>query len=152
LGILIASLTNYPFRGVGPASWRWMLGAEALPAAVFVGSVSTVPKSPRSLVGERGALQEARAALLPMTPATAESELKALMTSGQLDSSSSGEKLFSKKYSLPVMLAVLFAVFNQVSGINAIIYYAPRIFEMTGIGKDAALLSTAGIGLVNFLF
>lgn len=62
------------------------------------------------------------------------------------------EKLFSKKYSFPVTLAILFAVFNQVSGINAIIYYAPRIFEMTGLGTDSALLSSAGLGLVNFIF
>jgi len=152
LGILIAYLSNYLLQSVGPSSWRWMLGVEALPAAIFVGLVLMVPKSPRWLVVKRGAIEEARAVLMQINPATAESELKAIMASGQLDNSSSGEKLFSKKYSLPVMLAVLFAVFNQVSGINAIIYYAPRIFEMTGIGKDAALLSTAGIGLVNFLF
>lgn len=152
LGILIAYLSNYLLQDMGAASWRWMLGVEALPAAMFVGLVLLVPKSPRWLVVKKGAIEEARAVLNIINPLTAEAELKAIIASGDRDKTSESFNLFSKKYSVPVMLAVLFAIFNQVSGINAIIYYAPRIFEMTGIGKDAALLSTAGIGLVNFVF
>lgn len=152
-GILIAYLSNYLLQGAGENAWRWMLGVEAFPAAIFVGLVLLVPKSPRWLVVKKGALEEAKAVLMQINPRTAEAELKAIMASnGQDNAVSQRPRLFSRKYQWPVMLAVLFAIFNQVSGINAIIYYAPRIFEMTGLGKDAALLSTAGIGLVNFIF
>lgn len=151
-GILIAYLSNYLLQDAGANAWRWMLGVEAFPAALFVGLILLVPKSPRWLVIKKGALEEARAVLAQINPYTAESELKAIIASNGQNSSSKPARLFSKKYKVAIMLAVLFAVFNQVSGINAIIYYAPRIFEMTGLGKDAALLSTAGVGLVNFVF
>lgn len=153
LGILIAFLSNYLLQGIGEGAWRWMLGVESLPALLFVLLVLLVPKSPRWLVVKRGAIDEARTVLRQLNPATAEAELQAIIASKdsdlrQLDKSN----LFSKKYRLPVMLAFLFAFFNQVSGINAIIYYAPRIFEMAGLGRDSALLSTTGIGLVNLIF
>lgn len=151
-GILIAYLSNYLLQDIGSNAWRWMLGVEAFPASLFVGLVLLVPRSPRWLVIKKGALEEARAVLAQINPYTAESELKAIIASNGQGTSPKPAKLFSRKYKLPIMLAVLFAVFNQVSGINAIIYYAPRIFEMTGLGKDAALLSTAGVGLVNFVF
>lgn len=151
-GILIAYLSNYLLQDIGNMAWRWMLGVEAFPAAIFVGLILLVPKSPRWLVIKKGALEEARAVLAQINPYTAEAELKAIVASNGQNTSSKPARLFSKKYKVPVMLAVLFAVFNQVSGINAIIYYAPRIFEMTGLGKDTALLSTAGVGLVNFIF
>jgi sugar porter (SP) family MFS transporter len=152
-GILVAFLSNYLLQNAGESAWRWMLGVEGFPAAIFVGLVLLVPKSPRWLVVKKGAIEEARAVLMQINPVTAEAELKAIIDSKEKElytTSSSG--LFSKEYKTPVMLAVLFAVFNQVSGINAIIYYAPRIFEMTGLGKDSALLTSAGIGLVNFIF
>ncbi|WP_187264423.1 sugar porter family MFS transporter [Pontibacter beigongshangensis] len=153
LGILIAYFSNYLLQGSGPNSWRWMLGIEALPAALFVALVVLVPESPRWLVVKRGAIEKARAVLMLINPATADAELKAITESKAHDlATPSGNRLFARSHSVPVMLAVLFAVFNQVSGINAIIYYAPRIFEMTGLGKDAALLSTTGIGLVNLIF
>jgi sugar porter (SP) family MFS transporter len=153
LGILVAYLSNYLLQNAGIASWRWMLGVEAFPAAVFVGLMLLVPKSPRWLAVKKGALEEARAVLAQINPATAESELRKIMVaSNEQQSKPANNSLFSKQYSLPVTLAVLFAFFNQLSGINAIIYYAPRIFEMTGLGKDSALLSSAGIGLVNLIF
>lgn len=152
-GILIAFLSNYLLQGVGSSAWRWMLGVEAFPAAIFVGLVLLVPESPRWLAVKKGSVEAARVVLKQINPSTAESELKAILESKDLEKkSNSSHKLFSKQHSFPVMLAVVFAVFNQVSGINAIIYYAPRIFEMTGLGKDAALLSSAGVGLVNFVF
>ena len=152
-GILVAFLSNYLLQDVGSTSWRWMLGVEAFPAAVFVGLVLLVPESPRWLIIKRGAIEEARAVLAQINPSTADSEVSAIIESKNINEHrSTSEGLFSKQHSFPVMLAVLFAVFNQVSGINAIIYYAPRIFEMTGLGKDAALLSSAGVGLVNLVF
>lgn len=152
-GILVAFLSNYLLQGVGNSAWRWMLGVEAFPAAIFVGLVLLVPESPRWLAVKKGAVEAARAVLKQINPSTAESELKAILESKDVEKKkSAADGLFSKQHSFPVMLAVVFAVFNQVSGINAIIYYAPRIFEMTGLGKDAALLSSAGVGLVNFVF
>ena len=153
LGILIAYLSNYLLQGFGAVSWRWMLGVEVIPAAIFVGLILLVPKSPRWLVVKRGALEEARRVLAQINPANAEAELQNIILAHQKEKAQVGSNsLFTKKYSLPLMLAVLFALFNQLSGINAIIYYAPRIFEMTGLGKDSALLSSAGIGLVNLIF
>jgi sugar porter (SP) family MFS transporter len=152
-GILVAFLSNYLLQNAGESAWRWMLGVEAFPAAIFIGLILMVPKSPRWLVVKKGAIEEARAVLKIINPATADAELKAIIDSKEKEHySSSSNSLFSKDYKKPVMLAVLFAVFNQVSGINAIIYYAPRIFEMAGLGKESALLTSAGIGLVNFIF
>ena len=152
LGILIAYLSNYLLQDVGEGAWRWMLGVEGIPALIFVVLVWTVPRSPRWLVVKRGAIEEARGVLKQLNPVTAEAELQAIINSKESDLSQSSEGLFSKKYGYPIMLAVLFAFFNQLSGINAIIYYAPRIFGMAGLGKSAALLSTAGIGMVNLIF
>ncbi|TXK46099.1 sugar porter family MFS transporter [Pontibacter qinzhouensis] len=153
LGILIAYLSNYLLQDSGPNAWRWMLGVEGFPAAIFIGLMLLVPESPRWLIVKRGAIEKARGVLMLINPATADAETKAIIDSKTYEQASpSNNNLFSKQYSVPVMLAVLFAVFNQVSGINAIIYYAPRIFEMTGLGKDASLLSTTGIGVVNLIF
>lgn len=153
-GILIAYVANYLLRNVGgDDAWRWMLGWVALPSALFFVSVFFVPESPRWLIVKQNRVAEAEAVLRKIDPATAETELQNILASRQnSDAGAVREPLFSKKYRRPVTLAFLFAFFNQWSGINAIIYYAPRIFEMTGAGKNIALLSSAGIGLVNFLF
>lgn len=154
LGILIAYLSNYLIQGIGADSWRWMLGVEAFPAALFVGLILLVPESPRWLILKKGNIEEAKEVLLQISPTTVNTDLEAIHASKDKVQTNSSElgKLFSKKYKTPVMLAVLFAFFNQVSGINAILYYAPRIFEMTGFGKDSSLLSSVGIGLVNLIF
>jgi sugar porter (SP) family MFS transporter len=151
LGILIAYLSNFMLRNAGEGAWRWMLGVETLPALAFLLMVFRVPESPRWLVVKRANDVEAGRILRIVNPATAEEELAAIKATVHTVPGK-GESLFQARYRFPVILAVLFAVFNQVSGINAIIYYAPRIFEMTGLGKGSALLSTAGIGLINFLF
>jgi SP family arabinose:H+ symporter-like MFS transporter len=153
LGILVAFLSNYLLQDLGENSWRWMLGVQAFPATLFLILVLFIPESPRWLVVKKGLVDEALEILRLINPQTAERELNAIRLSHTIQSNDqAGDNLFSKKYSFPVMLAILFAVFNQVSGINAIIYYAPRIFEMTGLGTDSALLSSAGLGLVNFVF
>ncbi|WP_080241311.1 sugar porter family MFS transporter [Spirosoma rigui] len=150
LGILIAYLSNYLLQGVSDDSWRWMLGVQAFPSLLFLIAVLNIPESPRWLLLVKGQVAEARTVLNMIDPDTAEDTLLALQQ--HADQQHTAARLFSSQYSTPVMLAVLFAVFNQVSGINAIIYYAPRIFEMTGLGKSSALLSSAGIGLVNLIF
>ncbi|GAA4466506.1 sugar porter family MFS transporter [Nibrella saemangeumensis] len=151
LGILVAYLSNYLLAGIGADSWRWMLGVQVLPSLIFLVAVLNIPESPRWLLLKKGLVAEAREVLNMIDPTTSEETLLNLQVSaGQTNASKI--RLFSAQYKTPVMLAVLFAIFNQVSGINAIIYYAPRIFEMTGLGKSSALLSSAGIGLINLVF
>lgn len=151
LGILIAYFSNYLLQDIGGNAWRWMLGVETLPALAFLIMVSFVPRSPRWLIVKHGDEEGAREVLAIINPETADREVAAIKASVH-HSRGKVEPLFQNRYRVPIMLAVLFAVFNQVSGINAIIYYAPRIFEMTGAAKSGALLSTAGIGLTNFIF
>lgn len=152
LGILIAFLSNYLLQDMGENAWRWMLGVQAFPAAIFLVAVLFVPESPRWLIIKKGLVEEGREILRLINPLNADNEFRAITMSGSINNGAANDKLFSRKYMTPVTLAVLFAIFNQVSGINAIIYYAPRIFEMTGLGTDSALLSTAGLGFVNFVF
>jgi sugar porter (SP) family MFS transporter len=153
LGILIAFVSNYLLQNVGDNAWRWMLGIIAFPAALFLVLILFIPESPRWLIVKRNLHEEAKDILRKINPLTAESEFASIhLSSRENGQARDTKRLFSARYALPVTLAILFAVFNQVSGINAIIYYAPRIFEMTGLGTDSALLSTAGLGMINFVF
>jgi sugar porter (SP) family MFS transporter len=145
-GIVVSYLSNYL---IGEASWRLMLGIQAVPSAVFFLLLRWVPESPRWLILHKGKIDEARKILAVIDPARVDGIVEDIKQSVVIGEN---EALFKRRYRTPVMLAVLFAVFNQVSGINAIIYYSPRIFEMTGLGKNSSLLSTAGIGIVNFAF
>lgn len=149
-GILCAYLSNYLLAGYqGSDDWRYMLGIQAIPSLLFLITLVFIPESPRWLVLKRGDYIKAKSILVLIEP----TDFEAILASIKKSKSSNLEavSLFQRKYFKPISLAVLIAVFNQVSGINAIIYFAPRIFEMAGIGKDAALLSSAGIGFVNLL-
>jgi sugar porter (SP) family MFS transporter len=150
LGILISYLSNYLIGQEGESSWRWMLGIQAVPSIIFFLLIFFVPESPRWLIIQKGKIQEGLAILKKINPLNCDEQLKAIQESQQPKASQ--ENLLSKKYKFPVTLAILFAIFNQASGINAIIYYAPRIFEMAGLGAHTSLLSTVGIGMVNFTF
>ena len=150
LGILIAYLSNYLLANVGEQPWRWMLGVQAVPAVAFLLLLFRVPESPRWLL-LHGRTEAGRAVLAVINPVTVDADVAAILTE-QSRTAAQSASLFDPQYRVPVLLAVAFAFFNQVSGINAIIYYAPRIFEMTGLGQSTALLSSAGIGLVNFVF
>ena len=153
LGILVSYFSNYLIGQGGEASWRWMLGVQAFPSALFLALITLVPESPRWLVLHKGKDAEALAVLKRINPNNFEQELAAIKQSHiPLKKNEKPASLLSAKYKTPVTLAILFAVFNQVSGINAIIYYSPRIFEMAGLGTHTSLLSTVGIGLVNFMF
>ncbi|OCX54378.1 MFS transporter [Mucilaginibacter sp. PPCGB 2223] len=152
LGILISYRSNYLISQGGEASWRWMLGVQALPALIFLILIRFIPESPRWLILKKGHTEQALKILRVITPLNCDEELAAIQQS-KLGVDQDGDTgLFSAKYKKPVILAVLFAFFNQVSGINAIIYYAPRIFEMAGLGAHSSLLSTVGIGMINFIF
>lgn len=152
LGILVAYLSNYFIGQGGEESWRWMLGVQAFPSFIFFILIFFVPESPRWLLLHRGKKEEATAIMQKISGEQVDNDIE-LILKNQQESQGKGEsRLFSKANRFPVILAILFAVFNQVSGINAIIYYAPRVFEMAGLGAQSSLLSTVGIGLVNFIF
>ncbi|MFL1012649.1 sugar porter family MFS transporter [Flavisericum labens] len=150
LGILIAFLSNYLLRNVGENAWRWMIGVEAFPAFIYTLLVFTVPKSPRWLIS-KNRNKEAKKVLELINP---DGNSERLMQNIKVENEShtSGENIFMKKYRFPLLLAFLIAMFNQFSGINAFLYYAPRIFEEAGLGESTALLSSIGIGVTNLLF
>jgi len=152
LGILISYLSNYLIGQGGDASWRWMLAVQAFPSLLFLVLIYFIPESPRWLILKKGDTARALEILRIINPLNCEAELESIKNSDLHSNTGSGENLFSAQYKTPILLAAFFAFFNQVSGINAIIYYAPRIFEMAGLGAHSSLLSTVGIGLVNFLF
>ncbi len=150
LGILIAFLSNYLLSNMGENAWRWMMGVEAFPAIIYTLLVFTVPKSPRWLISKHK-YEEAKKVLEFINP---EGDVDALMKEIKTESEShiKGETIYMKKYRFPLMLAFLIAFFNQFSGINAFLYYAPRIFEQAGLGESTALLSSIGIGVTNLIF
>lgn len=153
LGILVSYLSNYLIGQGGEHAWRWMLGVQAFPAMLFYILIHFVPESPRWLLLYRKNREAAVHVLQKINPLHYREELETILAAAKAASTNGNDApLFSKKYRIPVFLAVTFAVFNQVSGINAIIYYAPRVFEMAGLGAQSSLLSTVGIGLVNFTF
>jgi MFS transporter, SP family, arabinose:H+ symporter len=147
-GILLAYFINYLLRGVGGENdWRYMLGIIAIPSLIFSAMMFFTPESPRWLVLNRN--DEAGACkIFEQSGADAQQLLNDIKNSIQPKK----EPLFSAKFAKPLLLAFLLALFNQLSGINAIIYFAPRVFEMAGLAKDAAFLSSAGIGIINLLF
>ncbi|MGE0772816.1 MAG: sugar porter family MFS transporter [Cyclobacteriaceae bacterium] len=154
LGIVIAYLSNYLIGGGANGNWRWMLGVEGFPALAFVILILMVPRSPRWLIVKKGLVDEARKVLEMINPLTAEENLKAIQEHAAKDGHQSKglKEFFSGRYSFPILLAFLIAFFNQTSGINAVIYYAPRIFRDTGMADSASLLSSVGIGVINLVF
>lgn len=149
-GILIAFLSNYLLNGIGEHAWRWMVGVEAFPAVIYTVLMLSVPKSPRWLLS-KFRNDEAKKVLSIINPnEDTEKLLLGLQSSNQAEIKN--ENIFLKKYRLPLTLAFLIAMFNQLSGINAFLYYAPRIFEEAGLGESTALLSSIGIGVTNLVF
>lgn len=149
-GILIAFLSNYLLSGLGENDWRYMMGIEALPALLYTFLVVTIPKSPRWLYLNN---QQAEAEKV-IREAYSEDDANELIAEIKKDKELSikTESVFQKKYGFILMLSFLIAAFNQFSGINAFLYYAPRIFEAGGLGQSAALLNSVGIGLTNVIF
>jgi MFS transporter, SP family, arabinose:H+ symporter len=153
-GIMAAYISNYLFENSGGTdAWRWMLGIVGIPSLIFTVLTLLISESPRWLALVKGDKAAAKAVLDEIDAETAESTLQAILDSKKTaKSESSIATFFSGKYNLPILLAFLLAFFNQLSGINAVIYYAPRIFEKTGLGSSAALFATTGIGVVNLIF
>jgi len=161
-GILLAFLSNYIiailFKNMGQGivegvAWRWMFGVEAVPALAFFFLLFANPNSPRWLVA-RQRIDEARDILSKLGTDTGnvEEEMLAIQSSLDTEHHTLQEPFYCKKYFKPIMLAVAIAVFNQLSGINAILYYAPSIFEMTGAGEESAMFQSVLIGFTNLVF
>ena len=148
-GILIAYVTNYFLREAGSEPWRWMLGVMAVPAVVYFMLLFIVPPSPRYLV-RIGKKEEARKILLLVESGDVDIEMKDIESS--LTNSGKRERLFSSLYTKPISIAFLVAMFNQFSGINAILYYAPRMFELAGVSAADSMFQPIFIGLTNGVF
>lgn len=150
LGILLAFVSNYLLSGIGENAWRWMMGVEAFPAIFYTLLCFRIPRSPRWLISN-GLLDEAKTVFMQIDPEGSFDQLVNEINEN-LNKTSIEESIFDKKYRFPLKLAFLVAFFNQLSGINAFLYYAPRIFEEGGLGESTSLLSSIGIGVTNLIF
>ena len=150
LGILLAFVSNYLLSGIGENAWRWMMGVEAFPAIFYTLLCFRIPRSPRWLISS-GLLDEAKTVFMQIDPEGSFDQLVNEINENS-NKTSSEESIFDTKYRFPLKLAFLVAFFNQLSGINAFLYYAPRIFEEGGLGESTSLLSSIGIGVTNLIF
>jgi sugar porter (SP) family MFS transporter len=153
-GILIAFVSNSLLSGVGQNAWRWMLGVAAFPSLFYALLCLALPESPRWLLTKKGDREAALNVLQQIEPAAPNSQIAALadeISSASTEHASSGQ-FWTRRLRRPILLAFLIAFFNQMSGINAILYFAPRIFELTGLAAKAALLQSIGIGITNLIF
>lgn len=151
-GIFIAFFSNYLLKGVGGSNdWRWMLGVEAIPAIIYSLMILKVPNSPRWLLLNQNDEAGARSVLRKIGISNIDEEISQIKASvGNKIKSKSG--LFSGQYSKPLGLAFLLAFFNQLSGINFVLYYAPEILEKAGLAGRESLGSSISIGAVNLVF
>ena len=152
LGILVAYMSNYfvAQMAYGAAEWRVMFGIEAVPAAMFFFLLFGTPRSPRWLVAQ-GHRDEAVRVLESVGADSVEIVVQEIEESLALERHSTQEPLFQQSYSKPLMLAFAISTFNQLSGINALMYYAPQIFQMAGAGADSALLQAVLVGGLNLV-
>ena len=153
-GILVAYGSNWLLGGHGANDWRWMLGIAAIPSLLYTVFCFGIPESPRWLLAKKGDRAAGVAVLQLIQPGASAAEINAEadeIISASSEQVSSG-RFWTRRLRVPILLAFLVAFFNQLSGINAILYFAPRIFEMTGLGEKAALLQSVGIGVTNFIF
>jgi len=153
-GILVAFVSNSVLAGFGDNSWRWMLGIMAVPSVLYTLACFIIPESPRWLLSRKGDRAGGIAVLKLITPSASTVELEAsanAMTAARAETRAA-QGFWSSGMKTPILIAILVAFFNQLSGINAILYFAPRIFELTGLGQKAALLQSVGIGITNLIF
>lgn len=153
-GIIVAYLSNYLLKDTGANAWRWMLGVAAFPSLIYTLSCFGLPESPRWLLGRKHDRAEGLRVLQLIMSDRPPAEVDALADEIL---AASREKIetgpfWTRRMRRPILLAVLIAFFNQLSGINAVLYFAPRIFSLTGLGAKAALLQSVGIGITNLVF
>ena len=153
-GIVIAFLSNALLAGIGENAWRWMLGVAAFPSLLYTVLCFGIPESPRWLIGRKGDREAGLRVLRLIEPDAPEARIEA--EAAEILAASServvSSHFWNRKLRIPILLAVLLAFFNQLSGINAVLYFAPRIFELTGLEAKAALLQSVGIGVTNLIF
>lgn len=153
-GILIAFVSNALLAGVGENAWRWMLGVAAFPSLLYAVLCFGIPESPRWLISRKNdreaALRILQRSRTDLAPASIAAEADAIAAASSVQVSSGN--FWTARLQKPILLAFLIAFFNQMSGINAILYFAPRIFELTGLATKAALLQSIGIGITNLIF
>lgn len=151
-GIFIAFFSNYLLKGVsGSMDWRWMLGVEAIPAIIYCVMVLGVPNSPRWLLLHKNDESGSRLVLQSLGITNIDQSIHEIKESVR-NASSKPDGLFGGKYSVPLTLAFLIALFNQFSGINFVLYYAPEILEQAGLAGKESLGSSISIGAVNIIF
>lgn len=153
-GILVAFASNFLLKDVGDNAWRWMLGVAAFPSILYTLMCFALPESPRWLIARKGdregGMKVLRLIEPEAPPARIEAQADEIRAASSERADSSG--FWTRQLRIPILLAFLIAFFNQLSGINAVLYFAPRIFEMTGLGAKAALLQSVGIGVTNLIF
>jgi sugar porter (SP) family MFS transporter len=154
-GIIVAFASNAALAGIGDNAWRWMLGAEAVPALAYTLMCLSIPESPRWLLTRKRDRERALGVLALIEPdaprGRLENEADAIVAASA-NPPGAAPRFWTAGLRVPILLAFLVAFFNQLSGINAILYFAPRIFELTGLGRQAALLQSVGIGVTNLVF
>jgi MFS transporter, SP family, arabinose:H+ symporter len=152
IGILLAYLSNYWIARIvfGPDDWRWMFGVAALPAILFLILLFGIPRSPRWLVTQNR-VDEARTVLQSIGSSNPEEELREIVDSIHLERTQTSEPLFSRKYRFPIFLAITIGFFNQLAGINAILYYLNDIFTYAGFSRVSSDLQAVAIGGMNLL-
>ncbi len=153
-GILMAFASNYLLASLGDNAWRYMLGVMAIPSVIYSLACFFIPESPRWLIARKGDRAAGIEVLRQINPQLSETEIE--RTANQLisvnEASDSAQSFWRWGMRTPILIAFLVAFFNQLSGINAILYFAPRIFQMAGLGQKAAFLNSIGIGLTNLMF
>lgn len=155
-GIVVAFISNAILSRIGGEhAWRWMLGIAAFPSLIYALMCFGLPESPRWLIGRKDDRVAGLAVLKLIEPDKSDSQLSAhaeeIASASRLEKSAAAG-FWNVCLRTPILLAFLIAFFNQLSGVNAILYFAPRIFEMTGLGEKAAMLQSVGIGATNLVF
>ena len=153
-GILVAYVSNALLAGIGENAWRWMLGVAAFPSLLYAVLCLGLPESPRWLLSRKSDREAGLQVLQRIEPDASKDQIAAeadAIIAASSEQATSG-KFWTMRLRKPILLAILIAFFNQLSGINAILYFAPRIFELTGLGAKAALLQSIGIGVTNLVF
>ncbi len=150
IGILLAYFSNYRIAelGLGANDWRWMFGVSAVPAVLFLILLFGIPRSP-SWLATQNRIEEARSVLKLIGSPDPDAELKEIVDSIHLERAQKSEPLFSRKYRLPIFLAITIGAFNQLAGINAILYYLNDIFSAAGFSKVSGELGPVAVGAMN---
>lgn len=153
-GILIAFVSNALLAGTGSNAWRWMLGVATFPSLLYAILCLLLPESPRWLLSRKRDREAGLKILKRIEPEAtlAELEAQANEMAGTPAEQASLAHFWTRRLRKPIMLAIMIAFFNQLSGINAVLYFAPRIFELSGLAAKAALLQSIGIGITNLVF